>query len=137
LRAEAQVARQGEPEAAADAEALDGGNGRFRKTIDGRIEPLGGGIVDLHRFAGRALVRELGDIGARDERLAAGARQHHDAHILILAASRPGCARRLPHLQRDGVVALGIVEDHGADAAILAREHLVGGGHGCRSGGWN
>ena len=129
LRAEAQVAADGEVEPAADAIALDGGDGRFREGAERRIEALADGIVALDRLAGGALVLELGDVGARHERLAAGPGDHQHAHVVVPGELLEDARAGLPHLQRYGVVPRRIVEGHCADAALFAGQHLVGDGH--------
>src|SRR5262249_17704063 len=72
---------------------------------------------------------ELRDVGAGDEGLAARAREHHHAHLVVLGEALEHPARRRPHVERYGVMTLWVVEDHIADAPVLAREHLVGLGH--------
>ena len=53
---------------------------------------------------------------------------NHDnhMHVRIVAELIEDGARRRPHLHRNGVVTLRVVEDHVADPAFFAREHLVG-----------
>ena len=65
---------------------------------------------------------ELGNVGAGDERLAAGAGEHHHPHLVVGRERGQRVRGRLPHLQRHRVVALGIVEGHEADARFLAQQ---------------
>jgi hypothetical protein len=71
-----------------------------------------------------ALVLELRDVRARGEGLRSGPGHDHDPNRRIGRELGHDLERRFPHLERDGVVALGIVEDHPADAAVLAGDHL-------------
>jgi hypothetical protein len=59
---------------------------------------------------------ELADIGARDERLVAGADQDHDPHLGIIAQFDQGMPEPLPHLERHGVALFRVVESDDADA---------------------
>ena len=123
--ADTQVAAQRQADAAADAIAADHRDGRLGIIVDRRIGALDRLVVAGDGFLVGALVLEFRNVGAGHEGLAAGAGDHHDAHLVVLAEILQDLRRRLPHFQRDGVVALGIVEDQIADAALLAREHLV------------
>src|SRR5262249_18162121 len=117
------------PKPAADSIAADHCDGGLGKFLDARIRLLDRRIVILGRLEGGALAFELRDVGAGDEGLAARAREHHHAHLVVLGEALEHPARRRPHVERYGVMTLGIVEDHIADAPVLAREHLVGLGH--------
>ena len=59
---------------------------------------------------------ELADIGARDERLVAGADQDHDTHIGMVAQFGQGETEAFPHVERHRVALVGIVEGYNADA---------------------
>ena len=87
-------------------------------------------VVGAGRFDRSALAGEFRNIGARDERLAAGAGEHDDAHLVVGGEFGESACGRLPHLERHRVVPLGIVEGDDADARLLAREQLVGLSHG-------
>src|SRR5262249_49433695 len=99
------------------------------KFLYARIRLLDRCIVMLSRLEGGAFAFELRDVGAGDEGLAACAREHYHAHLVILGEALEDPARRRPHIERYGVMTLGIVEDHVADAPVLAREHLGVLGH--------
>src|SRR5262249_16224167 len=75
------------------------------------------------------LALELRDIRAGDEGLAAGAGEHHDPHLVVFGEVLEDLAGRRPHVERHGIVPLGVVEDHVADAPILARQHFLSLGH--------
>ncbi len=66
--------------AAADADAADHGDGGLGGLDQRALRRLAGGVVDLDVLLGAALALELGDVGAGDEGLLAGARQHDHAH---------------------------------------------------------
>ncbi|MNT29915.1 hypothetical protein D3C72_1656810 [compost metagenome] len=80
--ADAQVARQGEFQPAAQAPAGDAGNHRYRKMPDGvaqvtqvRDEALGAGFVQRGHF---------GDIRTGHEGAVAGAAQHQHTHRFVV-----------------------------------------------------
>src|SRR5262249_701979 len=56
----------------------------------------------------------------------AGSCQHHDADRVVAGELVQHLGGARPHLQRDRVAPLRIIEDHVAGAAILAHQHLVG-----------
>ena len=86
-------------------------------------------VVVRDRFLVGALRAEARDVGARHEGLLARAGQHHAAQRVVLGELLHDAAGLGPHVERHRVVARRIVEHHVADAALLAREHLVGLGH--------
>src|SRR6202521_3492201 len=129
VRRDADVATDRETEAPTDAVAADHGDGRLRKLMDAGINLVDRLVVAGDRFLTCPFVLELRYVGARDEGLAAGPSQHNDAHIVVLRKLVEEECGRLPHLERNGVVAFGVVEDDVADAALLARKHLVGFAH--------
>ena len=61
---------------------------------------------------------ELGDVGAGDEGLAAGAAKHRDAHAVFAAHARAGLAELLVHAPGHGVARRRTVEDHGGNLAV-------------------
>ena len=67
---------------------------------------------------------QLGSTFAR--RLAAGARQHDDANLGIGLEALHGLAHAAPHLERDRVELVGVVEDDVRDAALASGQDLVG-----------
>src|SRR5260370_5802061 len=77
----------------------------------------------------RSLALKFRDIGAGDERLAAGAREHHHAHLIVHREVLEYAAGRRPHIERHRVMTVRIIEDYISDAPVLAREHLVGLSH--------
>ena len=72
-----------------------------------------------------AVFLELADIGARHERLVAGAGQDHDTHIGIVAQLDQRLAQPLPHLERHGVALVWIVEGNDADPIGDALQDLA------------
>mgnify|MGYP003694334925 CR=1 FL=1 len=112
--------------AAAEAEAADAGNGRLR------IAPPAARAARrcVFEYSSEACgvvagLLELADIGARDERLVAGAGQDHDAHVGIVAQFDQRAAEALPHLERHRVALVGIVEGDDADAVADALQDLA------------
>ncbi len=129
VRADAQVATGGEPDAAADAIAADHGDGRLGKFVDAGKDLIGRGVIGAGGFLRRALAAEFGNIGAGDERLAARAGEDDDADVVVAGERIERGLGRLPHIERHRIVPRRIVEGDDADAAFLVREHLVGLGH--------
>src|SRR4029077_20842454 len=82
--------------------------------------------VFLGGLLGGALFLELRDVGAQDKGLAAGAGDDDDADRIILLEIVHDLRHRLPHVERDGVVARRVVEDDAADRTLLLGEHLRG-----------
>src|SRR5882762_507374 len=121
-----EVADVGDVDAGAQAVAADHGEHRLVERLQARLRGLGDLLVALHRFLARALVLELRDVGARDERLVAGSGEHDDPHLLIRFKFCKNGGDGLPHVDRDGVAALGIVEDQPADGAFLLRDDALG-----------
>jgi hypothetical protein len=68
---------------------------------------------------------ELADVGARDERLVAGADQDHHAHLGIIAQFDQGLTEPLPHVERHGVMLFRVVESDNADALGNALQDLA------------
>src|SRR5205807_8294004 len=116
-----EVADVGDVDAGAQAVAADHREHRLVERLQPRLRGLGDLLVALHRLLARALVLELRDVGAGDERLVAGAGEHHHADLAVSVESLEHLRHRLPHVDRDGVAALGIVEDQPADGAFLLR----------------
>jgi hypothetical protein len=63
---------------------------------------------------------ELGDVGARRERVLTRAAHHHDAHGAVGRELRDDRGDRLPHLEADRVQAGRIAEHHPGDAVRAA-----------------
>ncbi len=125
LRRIAHVAADREVEPAAYAIAADHRNGRLREGIDARVDLLDDRVVALHGLFRGALALELRDVGARHERLAAGAGQDDDPHVRIALEAIEDRLCGLPHVEGDCVVLLGIVEGEDAHPPLHARQHLV------------
>src|SRR6266480_492567 len=117
-----QVAAVGDVDAGAQAVAADHGEHRLVERLQPRLRGLRDLLVALYRFLARALVLELRDVGAGDEGLVARPGEHDDPHLLIRFKFCKNGGDRLPHVDRDGVAALGIVEDQPADGAFLLRD---------------
>ena len=56
--------------------------------------------------------------------LEAGAGEHRHPHLRVGLEGAEHVRDRPPHIQRDRVAALGVVEDHPADLAVLAADQL-------------
>src|SRR2546423_773247 len=125
LRTNLMGAAHGEVAPAAEAVSLDHGDGRLGIGGHARVHLLGGGVVALHGVPRGALVLELGDVGARHEGLPSCPGEDHDPDLVVGGEALEDLRGGLPHLERDGVVPLGVVEDHRSDAPFLAGEHLV------------
>ena len=74
-----------------------------------------------------AVLLELADIRARNERLVPGPGQHHHADRCDRPRTRRGSRPARPHLHRHGVALFRLVEGDQADAVILRRQHLAAG----------
>src|SRR6266403_383966 len=116
-----QVADVGDVDGGAQAVAADHGEHRLVERLQARLRGLRDLLIALHRFLARALALELRDVGAGDERLVAGPGEHDDPHLLIRFKFCKNGGDGLPHVDRDGVAALGVVEDQPADGAFLLR----------------
>ena len=120
------TARQFDAEAAADAVAVDLGDHRLPGGDHG-VGGLGdGGVVDLDRVLGGALLLELRDVGAGRERLAAGAGQHDHAHFFVAREVGEHHRQPLPHVVGKRVAALLVVEGDAADAVALLDDQPLG-----------
>ncbi len=118
-RRDPQVATGRDRQPAADREAFDRGKRRERQRLDR-------GEVALHlAFVGDAVLAgaerlELRDVGAGDERLAAGAAEHRDAQVRLGTHACADFAELLVHVPGHGVARRRAVEDHGGDLAVAA-----------------
>src|SRR5712691_10746408 len=121
-----QVADVGDVDAGAQAVAVDHGEHRLVERLQTCLRGLGDLLVALHRFLARALVLELRDVGARHERLVTRPGEHDDPHLLIRFKFCKNGGDGLPHVDRDGVAALRVVEDQPADGAFLLRDDALG-----------
>src|SRR6267143_2162287 len=121
-----QVADVGDVDAGPQAVAADHGEHRLVERLQARLRGLGDLLVALHRFLARTLVLALRDVGAGNERLVAGSGEHDDPHLLIRFKFCKNGGDGLPHIDRDRVAALGIVEDQPADGAFLLRDDALG-----------
>ena len=117
-RGEAQVAGERHLAAAAEREAVDGGDRRLAHRLEQVREILAVlGVLARHQ---RRLGRQLGDVGARDERAVAGAREHRDAALVVVGEAAEGRQQLLEQLARERVEHLGAVDGHDRDAAVHA-----------------
>src|SRR5262249_33146021 len=124
-RANAHVATKCKPDATADTVAADHCDGRFGKIVERIVRTIDRGVVAVDAFLGRTFLFEFGNVSARDEGLATGAGDDDNANVLVVLEFLEKTRRCLPHLQRNSIVALRIVEGQIADLAFLAREHLI------------
>src|SRR5437868_6911812 len=81
VRGNAQVAKIRDVEPAAEAVAADHGDGRLVELGEPCLRALADLLVARDRLRARALLLELRDVGARDERLVARAGEHHCPHV--------------------------------------------------------
>src|SRR5438876_454922 len=121
-----EVADVGDVDAGPQAVAADHREHRLVERLQARLRGLGDLLVALHRLLARALVLELRDVGAGDERLVARPGEHDDPHLLIRFKCCKNRGDGLPHIDRDRVAALRIVEDQPADGAFLLRDDALG-----------
>ncbi len=91
------------------------GLGNSEKACIGSVDRF---VVAVGTRLGGALFGEFGNVGARDEGLAAGAGDDDDADALVVARIHRGSLGGFPHVERHGVVTLRIVEGQIADAAL-------------------
>src|SRR6185437_2570157 len=126
---DAQVGLQRHADAAADAEALDHGDGRLADLAELGVRQLGDPVIFGDRLRRGALLLELRDVGAGNEGLVAGAAQHDDADLGVARKMIENHRHRLPHVERHGVAPLGIVEDHPADRTVLLGDQALARGN--------
>jgi hypothetical protein len=126
LGGDAQVAAVGDVDSRAEAVAADHRHHRLLEAAELRQRRLGDVLVALHLFLARALLLELRDVGAGDEGLVACPGQHHDPDRCVLFKILQNRGNRLPHVERNRVAALGVVEDQPAERAVLLREQPLG-----------
>ena len=116
-RGDAQVACKRDRAAAAGGHALhlrDGRLGHPLEPIEHAIEPL----LVLHAVVSIGEVLKLCDVGAGDERLAAGAAQHQDAQRRVAVDALAGVDERLVHLPRHGVARVGTIEGQECERSV-------------------
>ena len=77
-----EVARERELAAAAEREAVDRGDRRLRSSASIASPTRAPSSANAARLVG-VMLGHLGDVGAGDERLVAGAGQDHDAHARV------------------------------------------------------
>jgi hypothetical protein len=123
LRGDPQVARRGEGEPAADAVAVDGGDGGHRGVLQPAQHP--GHPLLVRHARGAVEARELGDVGAGDERPPTGPAQHEHPDVRVGVGLLAGVGHALVHRERQGVVGLGPVERDTQDGAVLLDEEIA------------
>jgi len=126
LLADADVAADRQRHPAADAIAVDLGDRRLRKLLQGGERLAGHARVLSDRLFRRAFALKLRDVGARDERFSPRARQDDEPDRIVLHVRVEQFRDPAPHVQRDGVALFRVVEDDMADAAVDMAEDLVG-----------
>ncbi len=88
--------RQRELAAAAEREAVDRGDPRLAREVSIAAPTRAAAARTNARAWSGVIVGHLGDVGAGDERLVAGAGQDHDARTLAVAPrAAPATARQL------------------------------------------
>ena len=126
LVAVAQVAAGREVHAAADAVAGDLGDGRLGEIVERLVAFLGDRVVADLRLGVGALALELGDVGARDEGLAAGAAHHHAADLGIRRRSPSGRRRSSSHMSSETALSLaGLLKTTWPTAPSRLSEELL------------
>src|SRR5262249_11745830 len=65
----------------------------------------------------------------RHESLAAGAGDHHHAHLVVARELLENGRGGFPHVERHRIAPLGVVEGQRAHAALLVRQYLIGLAH--------
>src|SRR5262249_45672245 len=124
-RRETHVGVQRDREPAADAVALNHREQRLLELRERAAAARGDLSVLPALLRIRALRIELRDVGTGNERFAAGALHHDDAHGGVVLKCFERIAYALPHLERDGVAAFGLVEREPADPVANVRENLL------------
>ena len=89
VRGNADIGEHRDLHAAAETEAADAGDRRFRVVGEQRALGFAASGIFFGGFGVVAGFFELADVGARDERLVAGTDQDHDAHVAYRRAVRP------------------------------------------------
>ncbi len=103
--------------AAAERKAIDRRDHRLAEILD-EVEDLLPETAGLFRLEGRGM-RELADVGARDERFVAGARQDDAAHCAVVARVLECRSQIRPGRRIQGVEHLGPIDGHIGDGALL------------------
>ena len=127
-RRDADVAADRHVHAAADAITADAGDRGLLEFVDALERPFGHRLVAFHRFLGRAHVLELRDVRAGDKGLPAFAGKHDHAHVVVARGLVEERRYRFPHVDRERVVLLRIVEADVQHGAVEPRLHALGAG---------
>jgi hypothetical protein len=120
----AQIRPGGDAEPAADGDPLDLCDDRLAHPGDPARALV---VVALVREAvlGAAKFRELADVAAGDERLAARALEHEDPYRVVRVDLLADFVEPLVHAPGHGVARLGAVEGDGDDRAVARDEDLA------------
>ena len=103
--------------AAAERKAIDRRDHRLAEVLD-EIEDLLSETAGLLRLERRGM-RELADVGARDECFVAGARQDDAAHCRVISRVLECRSQIRPGRRIQGVEHLGPIDGHIGDGALL------------------
>src|SRR5262249_13360369 len=126
VRRESEVAAQRDVDARAEAVAADHGDRDLVASLQALGDAAGDLLVALDALGGRAVLLVLRYVGAGDERLVALALEHDHADLGVLLEAVEHLRDRLPHVDRDGVPARGIVESEPSDRALLLGDDALG-----------
>ena len=121
LGRDAEAAGHRELEASAVGVAVDGGDRRHRKALEALQDRLSTARV-LAALDGRQL-RELADVGARDERLLARARDDETPQVAVIGGVRERAIEGRKDVGVQRVQLLGAVHRHRADAGLGRDAH--------------
>jgi hypothetical protein len=109
-----------------DAIAVDLGDRRLGEVLQFVVALASHPAIFLDRLFRRAFALEFGDVGARHEGLAAGARQDRQADRRVLFIVVQQFRHAQPHIQRHGVTLFRVVENDMTDAVLDMAENFFG-----------
>ena len=105
------------------ADAADHGDRRLRRFDQGAVRRFPRSVINLDVFLRRCAWPRTPRCRL-DKRPLAGAGQNDHTHLRVALEVGDDVGHRAPHLVGHGVVLFRLVEDHPADTAILAGDHL-------------
>src|SRR5262245_32364390 len=124
-RRKAEIAGHRDRHRAAHTEPEDHGDGGLRADANGTVRGVGLLPVLERGLRVLAVLFELGDVGARGERVPPSAAIHDGANRIVLGEAFGHGGNLGPHRQADRIAHVGTVEGHGRDGLIVFHQDLV------------
>ncbi len=112
-----EIAARGDPEPAAETEAMDHGDRGLARADERTEGQVAQSIVGLGLVAG-AHALELGDVGTRREGARPRPSENEDAHPIVGLGRRHETRQRFPHGRRERVHAWRIVGDDPGEGTV-------------------